>query len=77
VGNIQATDRLIWSAIGNTTNLAARLQSHTRDLGAAIVLDATTHLRARPATAQFREHPETAIRAASTETVYALPIAAV
>jgi len=27
VGNIQAVDRMIWSAIGNTTNLAARLQS--------------------------------------------------
>src|SRR5262249_8291008 len=42
VGNIQSVDRLIWSAIGNTTNLAARLQSLTRDLNAAIVIDAAT-----------------------------------
>jgi class 3 adenylate cyclase len=42
VGNIRAVDRLIWSAIGNTTNLAARLQSLTRELDAAIVIDAAT-----------------------------------
>ncbi len=74
VGNIQATDRLIWSAIGNTTNLAARLQALTRELGAAIVVDATTRLRARQATADFREHRETALQGRqNTETVYALP----
>jgi class 3 adenylate cyclase len=74
VGNIQATDRLIWSAIGNTTNLAARLQALTRELGAAIVVDATTRLRARQVTADFREHRETAIKGRqNTETVYALP----
>jgi class 3 adenylate cyclase len=42
VGNIRAVDRLIWSAIGNTTNLAARLQSLTRELDAAIVIDGAT-----------------------------------
>ncbi len=26
VGNIRAADRMIWTALGNTTNLAARLQ---------------------------------------------------
>ena len=31
VGSIQAVDRAIWSALGNTTNLAARLQALTRD----------------------------------------------
>jgi adenylate cyclase len=40
VGNIRAVDRTIWSAIGNTTNLAARLQSLTRELDAALVIDA-------------------------------------
>jgi adenylate cyclase len=78
VGNIQATDRLIWSAIGNTTNFAARLQALTRELGAAIVVDATTRLRARQVTADFREHRETAIQGRqNTETVYALPAFAV
>jgi hypothetical protein len=39
VGAIRSVDRHIWSAIGNTTNLAARLQALTRDLGARIVID--------------------------------------
>ncbi len=30
VGNIRAADRWIWSAIGNTTNLAARLEANDR-----------------------------------------------
>jgi class 3 adenylate cyclase len=30
VGNLRAADRLIWSAIGNPMNLAARLQALTR-----------------------------------------------
>ncbi|MCI0546153.1 MAG: adenylate/guanylate cyclase domain-containing protein, partial [Candidatus Rokubacteria bacterium] len=34
VGTIQAVDRLIWTALGNTTNLAARLQGLTRELDA-------------------------------------------
>src|SRR4029453_8654002 len=56
VGNIQAVDRLIWSAIGNTTNLAARLQSLTRDLAAAIVIDARTRAAAGEAAADFEGH---------------------
>ena len=42
VGSIQAVDRAIWSALGNTTNLAARLQSMTRDHDASIALDEAT-----------------------------------
>jgi len=37
---------MIWSAIGNTTNLAARLQSLTPELGASVVIDADTWERA-------------------------------
>jgi class 3 adenylate cyclase len=78
VGNIQSVDRLIWSAIGNTTNLAARLQALTREFDASVVVDATTRLRAEQTTADFREHRETAIRGRqNTETVYALPALAV
>ena len=40
---------MIWTAIGNTTNLAARLQSLTRDLGASMVIDSRTWDRAQPA----------------------------
>ena len=47
MGNIRAVDRMIWSAIGNTTNLAARLQSLTRELAASLVIDRATWERAR------------------------------
>src|SRR5262249_4709283 len=36
VGNIQSPDRLIWTVIGAPVNLAARLQSMTRELDAAV-----------------------------------------
>ena len=42
VGSIRSVDRLIWSALGNTTNLAARLQGLTRDMDAAMVIDVDT-----------------------------------
>jgi adenylate cyclase len=77
VGNIQAVDRLIWSAIGNTTNLAARLQSLTRDLAAAIVIDARTRAAAGEAAADFEGHERTPIRGRhQTEDVYVLPLRA-
>jgi class 3 adenylate cyclase len=41
-GNIQAVDRMIWTAIGATTNRAARLQALTRDLGVGMVIDEET-----------------------------------
>jgi class 3 adenylate cyclase len=75
VGNIQAVDRLIWSAIGNTTNLAARLQSLTRELDAAIVIDTTTFERGQPAAADFDERADLAIRGRrETQDVYTLPL---
>jgi class 3 adenylate cyclase len=43
VGNVQAVDRMIWTALGNTTNLASRLQQLTRDLPASIVIDRRTY----------------------------------
>ncbi len=75
VGNIQAVDRMIWTAIGNTTNLAARLQSLTRDLDAALVIDRTTWERAQPAAAAFEKRSEVPIRGRrETQDVYALPM---
>ena len=47
VGNIQSSDRLIWTVIGETVNLAARLQSMTRELDAAVAINDTTLLRYR------------------------------
>jgi class 3 adenylate cyclase len=62
VGNIRAADRLIWSAVGNTTNLAARLQTVARELGAVIAIDAPTRKSAGPVCADFECHPDIAIR---------------
>jgi adenylate cyclase len=62
VGNIQAVDRMIWSAIGNTTNLAARLQSLTRELDAALVIDQKTWERAQPSASGFEKRSDVEIR---------------
>jgi len=75
VGNIQAADRLIWSAIGNTTNLAARLQGMTRELDAAIVMDESTWSRAGDTVHGFREQEAVPIRGRRrTEDLYVLPL---
>ena len=74
VGAIRSVDRYIWSAIGNTTNLAARLQSLTRDLDAPIVIDAATRLAAGDAARDFVEHRSTPIRGLrAARDVFALP----
>jgi class 3 adenylate cyclase len=66
---------MIWSAIGNTTNLAARLQSLTRELDASLVIDAATWERAQPAAAEFEKRPGVAIRGRrEARDVYALPM---
>jgi adenylate cyclase len=67
VGNIRAADRYIWSAIGNTTNLAARLQSLTRELDAGIIVDELTFERLGRARQGFRPTGPTAIRGRSEE----------
>jgi class 3 adenylate cyclase len=54
VGSIQAVDRAIWSALGNTTNLAARLQALTRDHDASVALDEATFRAAGMAVRDFR-----------------------
>ena len=75
VGNIRAVDRMIWSAIGNTTNLAARLQGLTRELEASLVIDGGTWERAQPAAEDFEKRPEVPIRGRrETQDVYALPM---
>jgi class 3 adenylate cyclase len=74
VGNIEAADRTIWSAIGSTTNLAARLQSLTREMNAGVLIDATTHARAGEDASAFVKHSDVAIRGRKlAETLFALP----
>ncbi|MFI5232325.1 MAG: adenylate/guanylate cyclase domain-containing protein [Gemmatimonadales bacterium] len=75
VGNIEAVDRTIWSAIGSTTNLAARLQTLTRERGAGVLIDATTHDRAAGLTEDFVRHADVRIRGRErAETLYGLPL---
>ena len=75
VGNIQSADRFIWTVIGNTVNLAARLQSLTRDLDAAVAIDDTTFRRAARGCADFVRHSDFLIRGRTQpETVHALPL---
>jgi len=73
VGAIRSVDRYIWSAIGNTTNLAARLQSLSRELDAPIVIDDETHRAALELAGDFERRPATAIRGLrSTHDVFVL-----
>jgi adenylate cyclase len=76
VGNVQSSDRFIWTMIGDTVNLAARLQSMTRELDAVVAIDDTTFRRAgRGTCAAFVPHGHLAIRGrAQPESVYALPL---
>ncbi len=77
VGNVQAVDRLIWTALGNTTNLASRLQALTRDLGAAMIIDEATWIRAGREGQRFRASPHTEIRGRKErENLYLLPLPA-
>lgn len=75
VGNIEAVDRTIWSAIGSTTNLAARLQVLTREKGASVLIDSTTHGRAGRDAGDFVRHADVTIRGRKeVETLYGLPL---
>ena len=75
VGNIQSADRVIWGALGNTTNLAARLQAMSRELSASVVIDASTFRGARDVAEDFVDQGELPIRGRNhPERIYALPI---
>jgi len=76
-GIIPAADRLVWSAVGNTTNLASRLQALTRELSVSIAIDETTWDKVERVDAEFEQHLGVAIRGRQQgETVYTLSAAA-
>ena len=62
VGSVRAIDRNIWSALGNTTNLAARLEKLTRDLDVQVAVDAATWTAAGPFGEGFEARPAQRIR---------------
>jgi class 3 adenylate cyclase len=74
VGSIQAVDRAIWSALGNTTNLAARLQALTRDAGASLAVDEATFRGAGDAAAALRSIGVVPIRGRRPLEVFVLPL---
>jgi class 3 adenylate cyclase len=77
VGNIQTSDRLVYTAVGDVVNLASRIQGLTRELRAAVAIDARTHRSAGASAARFERHEQIQIRGrAEPVDVYALPLVA-
>jgi class 3 adenylate cyclase len=75
VGNVSAADHLIWTAIGTTPNLAARLQALTREFDASMVIDAPTRREAPYVTADFIKQERIPIRGLSHPfDLYVLPL---
>jgi class 3 adenylate cyclase len=75
VNNVHAAGRLHWTALGNTTNLASRLQALTRDFGAAMIIDEATWQRSGDEAQSFRRYEEVPIRGLQrSETLYVMPM---
>jgi adenylate cyclase len=62
VGNVQAADRRIWTALGSTVNLAARLEGLSKLISATIVIDHDTWRAAGEERTGFDEHRHQRIR---------------
>ncbi|MDG2306843.1 MAG: adenylate/guanylate cyclase domain-containing protein [Candidatus Binatia bacterium] len=75
IGNVETKERLIYTAIGDTVNVASRLQDQTRDLEAAVAIDGPTFDDAGDATTGFEPRGEVPIRGRKEQvSVYALPL---
>jgi class 3 adenylate cyclase len=62
LGSLRAVDRHVWGVLGDTTNLAARLQALAGELGAMLVVDAATHRAAGRAAEALAPRPGVSIR---------------
>ncbi len=75
VGTVRVGAKLHWSALGDTVNVASRLQGMTRELGAWIAVDELTWRRAGVEREVLEPRGATVIRGRSTaEPIYVLPI---
>jgi class 3 adenylate cyclase len=75
VGNVRAADRLIYTAIGDVVNLAARLEGLTRSLQAAVAIDAATYEAAGDTAADFQRHGPALVKGRDQAVeVYYLPL---
>jgi class 3 adenylate cyclase len=76
VGNVDSGDRLIWTAIGNTPNLAVQLQSLTWRLEATIAIDRATWAAAGEGATDVTLHAQLRMRGRQrAEDGYVLPLA--
>lgn len=72
-GSIRSADHLIWTAVGDIVNLAARLQSLTREIDRLIAIDETTFARAGSIAANFKRSEPLCIRGRrQAQVVYSL-----
>jgi class 3 adenylate cyclase len=62
VGSVRAVDRWIWTALGETTNRASRLQTLTRNVRAEIIIDEATWRRSSPRNSLFVAHEQQSLR---------------
>jgi class 3 adenylate cyclase len=62
VGNIRSSDRQIWTALGASTNRAARLQTMTRDFDTDLVIDEPTWRTLGALQRQFVLRPNVSLR---------------
>jgi class 3 adenylate cyclase len=77
VGNVRTSDRFVYTAVGDVVNLASRIQGLTRELQAAVAIDARTQRAAGKWAARFKRHERVRIRGRSEPVdIYALPAAA-
>lgn len=75
IGNVETKERLIYTAIGDTVNVASRLEGKTRDLDAAVVIDGVTFEAAGDAAAGFEPRGGVPVKGRKEEVpVYALPL---